>query len=192
MTEKFMVMSPEEYNWERIAIFEDEINLIKNEIIREIVEWDLSRLPEYFFHIPASSSGKYHPEYTLGEGGLVRHTKAAVKIANELFNIYNLDDNRKDVIIASLILHDGLKKGIHESENTLHEHPKLMAEFVSFKWLSIEVFRLVIAGCIESHMGQWTTSKHSDVVLPTPQTECEKFVHLCDYLASRKFIEIKF
>ena len=46
--------------------------------------------------------------------------------------------------------------------------------------------------CIRSHMGQWNTNKYSNVVLPTPQTGTEKFVHMADYLASRKCIEMNF
>ena len=43
-------------------------------------------LPNYFFEVPASSTGKYHPEFALGDGGLIRHTKVAVRIAYELLN----------------------------------------------------------------------------------------------------------
>ena len=44
-------------------------------------------LPEYFFEVAASSTGKYHPVYALGVGGLVRHTIAAVEIANEMYRM---------------------------------------------------------------------------------------------------------
>lgn len=42
-------------------------------------------VPMDFFTQPASSSGKYHPSYALGVGGLVRHTKAAMIMAKMLF-----------------------------------------------------------------------------------------------------------
>ena len=45
---------------------------------------------------------------------------------------------------------------------------------------------------IESHMGEWNTNSYSNVVLPLPITKHQKFVHMCDYLASRKFINVKF
>lgn len=41
-------------------------------------------------------------------------------------------------------------------------------------------------------VGQWNTVRYSKVVLPTPKTKYQKFVHLCDYLASRKFLEVNF
>ena len=49
-----------------------------------------------------------------------------------------------------------------------------------------------IARAVASHMGKWTTSKYSDVVLPRPKTDIQKCVHLCDYLASRKHLIFDF
>jgi uncharacterized protein YbgA (DUF1722 family) len=42
-------------------------------------------------------------------------------------------------------------------------------------------------------MGQWIYDyKTGEKVLDAPQTKLEKFVHLCDYLASRKCLEMNF
>ena len=41
-------------------------------------------------------------------------------------------------------------------------------------------------------MGRFNTSDYSDVILPLPNTAEQKFVHMCDFLASRKVINIKF
>ena len=49
-----------------------------------------------------------------------------------------------------------------------------------------------ICKVIESHMGPWNKSEYSDIILPLPKTKFERFVHMCDYLASRKFLDIKF
>ena len=68
--------------------FFEELNYIKDENIKKSTEVMISKIPDYFFKIEAASTGKYHPEYACGEGGLVRHTKAVVRIAVELFNIY--------------------------------------------------------------------------------------------------------
>lgn len=46
---------------------------------RKFVQTMLPAVPPYFYTVPASSTGKYHPRYTLGSGGLLRHTKAAIK-----------------------------------------------------------------------------------------------------------------
>ena len=41
-------------------------------------------------------------------------------------------------------------------------------------------------------MGQWNTDKRENIILPKPKSEVEKIVHLADYLASRKDIDISF
>lgn len=58
-------------------LFIDEINYLKNDDIKKSVAILIEMLPDYFFHEAASSTGKYHPKYALGDGGLLRHTKAA-------------------------------------------------------------------------------------------------------------------
>jgi len=58
--------------------------------------------------------------------------------------------------------------------------------------MSIEEVKL-IRNAIESHMGQWNTDKrYPSVVLPKPENKYQIMIHLADYLASRKDIEIKF
>lgn len=64
---------------EKQETFKKELSLIKNENIRNFVKEFLNTVPDYFFTVAASSTGKYHPNYALGEGGLVRHTKAATR-----------------------------------------------------------------------------------------------------------------
>jgi hypothetical protein len=50
-----------------------------------------------------------------------------------------------------------------------------------------------ICDCVASHMGSWNTDyKTKKEILPKPITSMEKFVHLCDYLASRRFLEVNF
>lgn len=176
---------------ENELVLEKEAQLIRNSEIREGVQKILGAVPEYFSKIPASSTGKYHPKYALGEGGLVRHVKAAIKIALELFRMeeYDFDPIQRDVIIAALILHDCWKNGESNMGYTVHEHPLIAAEKIR---ASDMPFKTDIANAVASHMGQWTKNEHSAVVLPRPTTHAEKFVHLCDYLASRKILEVNF
>ena len=41
-------------------------------------------------------------------------------------------------------------------------------------------------------MGPWTTDYQGKEVLEKPKTKYQNFVHMCDYLASRKCINILF
>lgn len=182
---------------EKIATFETELSYIENEDIRRFTSMAIGELPDYFFKIPASTSRKYHPEFAAGEGGLVRHTKGATRIAKELFRLemFGLFSNiEKDIIVASMILHDGIKAGT-EGLHTVTNHPLLMADFlrtdkelgeiISQSWINS------IAGNIETHMGQWTADyKTGQIILEKPNTKMQNFCHLCDYLASRKCIEM--
>ncbi len=184
---------------DRLKIFETELNYIKNPKIREFTEKAINKLPEYFFVIPASSTRKYHPSYALGEGGLVRHTKAAVRIAVELFcmDCFKYTEDEKDMIISSLILHDGCKSGLNKSTYTVTEHPLIVAKFIKddkeISGCIDENVLNIIIGNIESHMGQWTYDyKTKKEVLPRPRTKMQNFVHWCDYLASRKCLEFNF
>ncbi len=180
-------------------VFKKELCYIKDEKIRMDAIKLINLLPDYFFVIPASSTGKYHPKYASGKCGLIRHTKAAVKLAYELLENntigFSFNNRDKDLIIVSLLLHDGLKEGLIKSEYTVFEHPLLMADFVKDNASELSLNDKdteLIMMMISSHMGEWNTNKYSKTELPLPQNKYQRFVHMCDYLASRKFINIEF
>ena len=180
----------------KIKYFEKEIEYIKDNNNKEDIKYLINLLPDYFFIIPASSTGKYHPKYAGGKSGLVKHTKVAVRIAYDLFETYgNFTDEDKDLIIMALIIHDGLKKGMVEERYTRFDHPllvsKLVMEHVNDLKMNTDCARRMCL-MIESHMGKWNTSKYSKVELPLPRDEYQKFVHRCDYLASKNYLEVKF
>ena len=180
-------------------VFKRELSYILNDRIKESCIMLLNLLPDYFYEIPASSTGKYHPSFSLGDGGLVRHTKVAVKIARELFNDNSLfasyTNDEKDLLTLSIILHDGVKEGLVKEKYVRFDHPVLMASFIkdnaSKTKLNDKEIKL-ICDVISSHMGPWNTNPYSDVVLPLPKTKYQQFVHMCDYLSSRKFLDVKF
>ena len=189
------------------VVFEKELNLIKDERYRRFAEYCIDRLPQYFYSIPASSTGKYHPEYSLGQGGLVRHVKAAVRIAADIMSLRQNEYMRKtpglnteyeiwDIVIVALLLHDGFKSGFVQEKYTRFDHPTLMAGKIH-EWgkdceYVPENFIKRVASAVASHMGEWNTNPYTDKVLPLPETEIQMFVHMCDYLASRKYLEVNF
>jgi len=163
----------------------DLANKIADKTIREKTLIAIDNLPDYFWTMAGSTTGKYHPSFSLGEGGLFRHTKFAVEIAIELFNISKFDQTEKDCIISALLLHDGMKCGSN-GKHTDKLHPIIMKEFLNELWKDWDsVNKDVILNCIASHMGKWD-EKGS---LPTPSNEIEEFVHKCDYLGSRKLYD---
>jgi hypothetical protein len=175
--------------------FVKELSLIRDPRLLTYAKYMLQQLPEYFFHVAASSTGKYHPAYTLGDGGLVRHTKAAIQVAESLMQLkmFNIREEH-DYIIVALLLHDGWKHGLTDvAGHTVFEHPRIAAEQVLQIRDNIiqQNEKEYIASLIITHMGQWTTCSYSQEVLPEPHTAAEQLVHLSDYIASRKNIEVK-
>jgi 23S rRNA maturation-related 3'-5' exoribonuclease YhaM len=182
---------------DRLEIFKTELDYINDSNIRKFAEKTLQLLPEYFFNIPASTSGRYHPKFSLGDWGLVRHTKVAVRIAFDIINLEMMkySDIEKDIIITSLLLHDGMKCG-ENGTGTVLTHPTIMADFIrnNVELNSILDKDIVenIASCISSHMGQWRydykDKYKKNPILPEVVKKLPKMVHLCDYLASRRYL----
>jgi hypothetical protein len=175
---------------------------IVNDDIREFAQVLLEGLPTYVWEVPASSTGKYHPAYSLGLGGLMRHQMAVVRFLNFFFELeqYNttLTSREMDLMRVAGLVHDGRKSGeqvdYEKSKFTKFDHPIRMANVVrnyDGKYLNHNEIEFV-ASCIESHMGQWNTDKKSSVTLPKPTTKYQNFVHLADYLASRKDLTMSF
>jgi hypothetical protein len=183
---------------DRLEIFKIELNYIKDPKIREFTEKALLKLPEYFFIVAASSTAKYHSPVCLGEGGLVRHTKMnvafAVDLLNnlEMFNKYT--DIERDIIVAVEILHDGMKHGLNGSKYSVADHPSVLANFARADFglrqiLDEEILNKIISG-IETHMGAFNKDyRTKKEILPKPHNGLENFIHLCDYLGSRKYIK---
>ena len=183
-------------------LVESILSTIKNDDIREFAEVLLEGIPDYIWHVGASSTGKYHPAYSLGEGGLMRHQIAVVRFLNFFFELeqYNtkFTDREMDLMRVAGWIHDGRKSGeqsdYERSKFTRFDHPVQMANVVRSydgKYLNHNELEF-IAMCIESHMGQWSTDRKNSVVLPKPANVYQEFIHLADYLASRKDLTMAF
>lgn len=172
--------------------FEREINLIQSEDYRTFMREYLNRfVPQYFWEIGASSSGKFHPIFSQGEGGLVRHTKAVVMFAEELLRMSSymyMKDDYKDFVIMACIAHDTAKYGMAVYDKKEYpNHGKNAAKLLDMAWyeyFGIEAPEYLLSA-IRSHMGQWTTDKED-----RPFTNIDRCVHMADYMASRSFIDI--
>ena len=134
----------------------------------------------------------------------MRHTIALLRFFNRLMDnsMYgNMFTNREmDLLRVACLMHDTRKSGSDEEfavdKHTKFGHPILAANAVrSIKTEYItDKEKELIANAIESHMGQWNTDTHgkSNVTLPLPTNKYQKIVHLVDYLAAQKGIEVIF
>jgi len=179
--------------------FKKELDYIRDEKIKNSLILILKELPDYWFRVPASSTGKYHPKYALGEGGLLRHSKAAMRIGFELLENPTIGDkytsHEKDLMLLALLVHDGLKSGNPQEKYTRFDHPILMANFIidnKDKFELNDEDANFVADVIKTHMGPWIEDYNGNVVLEKPKTKYQNFVHMCDYLASKKFLLVSF
>ena len=180
-------------------IFERELTYIEDDAVRKFTETALDNLPQYFFEVAASSTGKYHPMFSTGDGGLVRHTKVAAKIAYDLLTNEttgsSFKQEEKDLMIFAILIHDGLKLGLEEEKYTKSDHPLLVCEYLKEKKseLTLKDSEInFICNAVSSHMGQWNTDYDGNEVLPKPANKYQRFVHMADYLSSRKYLDVKF
>lgn len=187
-------------NEEKLNFFKVEYNYMKDANKKEFLKELITSTPDYFFNIEASSTGKYHPKYTTKEHGLVLHTRAVMNFVRYMTEIEQctFSDTEKDLLMISAFVHDTLKRGNPETRYTVANHPLLAAERVrtyrdtSFnKYISNSELNY-IANAVASHMGQWNTDYNGNEILPKPETEAQKLLHLADYLASQKTIEFNF
>ena len=184
------------------TIFNEILNTIENDDIRDFGEKCIQRINPYFWEIPASSSLKYHAAYACTTPlGLAKHTLALVRFLNYMFEIESIriqfTSREQDLLRIAGMMHDTMKSGTQadyeKNKYTKFDHPLLAADMIrSMDGLSKKEIEF-IAHVIESHMGAFNTDKrHPDVVLPKPEDKYQIILHLADYLASRKDIEILF
>jgi HD superfamily phosphohydrolase YqeK len=182
-------------------LFDEIFETFENKDIKEFAMSLIEYAPRYWYSVPASSTGKYHPSYSLGDGGLVRHTIALIRLLNHMFSVESVADQytsrERDLLRVAGLAHDMWKSGTQEdyekSKWTKFDHPMIAAWHIrQLRDLPKDEIEF-IADAIESHMGQWNTDKRNpDIVLPKPQNKYQIILHLADYLASRKDIELKF
>lgn len=178
-------------------MFDEVFENIENEEYKELAAELMKTIPEYFYKVGASSTGKYHPDYAVGEGGLYRHTIALCRFLEHIFEtgMFNLASEDRDMLRIAGIMHDSRKSGdqadYEANKYTKYDHPLLAAEVVrafSDKYPGAER----IASIMESHMGQWNKDKEGNEILPLPKDKLQCFLHLADYLASRKDLDVQF
>ena len=187
---------------EKLSYFKTEIELIQSSDIKMFLTTAIENMFDYVFEKSASSSGRYHPMSDLGDGGLIRHIKGVFYLGYDMLNLEQniplYSQRERDMILVSLILHDSWKYGDIDKKrvHTVENHPLLASIWVIqdsiFDNIISQEDRDFIGGCIASHSGQWNTNKKKEEILPKPQTISQQFVHLCDYIASRRYINFDF
>ena len=178
---------------DKSKLFKREINLIESEDLRDFVRFYFNEcVGDWFWKSGASSTGRFHPKFTQGEGGLVRHTRAVCMICEELLRLNTyayMNDAYKDYARVACLLHDTCKYGeFNEVDKKAYPKHGWLASLkilqAWFEFFGSEAPELLLMA-VRSHMGQWTENKEDK-----PFTNIDRLVHLSDYIASRSFFDI--
>lgn len=167
---------------------------------RNLTEFLIDQLDDYWFIKPASSTGKYHPKFNNGEGGLVRHSLNVCMWWQQMYRAFEQElmsfsgrDDIYDLGLIACLFHDAKKYGDAE-ENS--RWVKKDHDVRSMEWFlhNVEIYEHMndmnfdnkainyIANAIDHHNGPWST--HG-----APRTIFEKLVFICDYASSQKIHE---
>ena len=157
--------------------FKQQLSLISDGGKRSKVEDLLRKASVRNVSEPASSTGKYHPDFARGEYGLSRHVKAVVAFVSDICTAFP-DLDRDSMIIAAL-MHD-IVKYEGEDKYTTKDHARKASDMLRDAGLDPE------SRMVASHMGSF------DKNAPSPKEFDERMLHLADYLASRKYISMDF
>jgi len=172
---------------DKVKFFKNEIDSISDANLKKFAEKVVGDAEDYFFTIAASTTGKYHPQFDLGDGGLMRHTKVVAYVAQCEAEARMFSEHDKDLITIAAIAHDIKKLGNNGSKYTVVSHPIIAAQYLeeiaekNEKLISKEDLKK-ICGAVKSHMGKWGAKDG----LPLPKDDFEYSLQAADYIASRK------
>ena len=179
---------------DKLKLFVNEFNYIKNVNLRKFAEEIIANADDWFFVEPASLSGKYHPKFSLGEGGLMRHTRCVAYWATAMAESFNLSQEDSDLLVIAALAHD-IKK--HDSNKRyMREHPLLASDYVCkiMEKFSEDVITneqvQKICCAVAAHMGKWEGTREwvkdtTKELFPMPKNDFEKALQAADYAASR-------
>lgn len=153
------------------------LQLIDDSGMRDKTAQITTRAPDYFWMVPASTSGYHHP-LCREERGLWIHTLMLSTVIERLSDSWVeqglINEHEVDLAHSAAILHDQRKNGLKTdiSESSVSDHDVLMAQIVLSTSLDER-----IASAIASHMGPWYDG-------PEPKKPLEQLVHTADMICS--------
>lgn len=156
------------------------VDLIENDGIRSDTVETVSRMvPDYFFEVPASSSGKYHNPFCRGTHGLWIHVLMVATAYERLARSWYAQDRitswEYDCGRAAVLCHDLLKYGheYNEGDHSVDNHDILAAEWIRHNAEMPDE----VPHAVARHNGIWYDG-------PAPETDLDDLVHAADMVAS--------
>ncbi|MDT8434675.1 MAG: HD domain-containing protein [Anaerosomatales bacterium] len=163
----------------------EEVAGIPHRSLSLFVARTLAEAPEGFWTAPASAGGNRHPEWARGEGGLVLHTIAVMRVARSLFGLFEIvDRDDQAVVLSAAALHDVMKGWDGRKWGaTRTDHGERAAGWIGERDGDPVLAYLVsqVCACVRSHMVQWA----GDPVVYSTAPRLVSVVATADYVASR-------
>lgn len=177
---------------------DDIIAEIEDQRLREYTEAAVSRLDPAFWHAAASATGKYHPAYDQGSGGLVCHTVMCAIYALSGIRRYGVP-HLCDVLLCSALLHDAWKNGEPWGRYTTKDHGATAARHMVEDWLvgfeDVESQIAIAAYAVYHHMGVWSEPQGLDPFEFRPENDAQRdyaaaalILQEADYYSTRRFL----
>lgn len=90
---------------EKLEVFAKHLDMIRAKTIRDFTNFCILRLPEYFWTLAASTSGRRHG----AEESLIDHIQGCLWLAEKVIDQFSKlwNQRQKDQLISAVILHDG-------------------------------------------------------------------------------------
>lgn len=119
----------------------------------------LDNAPDYFWTVPASSTGKNHRADENGEGGLVHHTARACAVGEHLIRAFDYQWNSKPFIAnyvrAALLLHDSFRSG--DGENLFTRDGQLATDPMHMLHPRREFAKVSLSNIMQRDSRAWLT-----------------------------------
>ena len=159
-------------------------------------------VPNYFWTMPASATGKHHPAFANGEGGLVRHTIIVCDMAKALSTRGNYRSVDADSLLCACLMHDTFKFGELSDTPTASAtvgHASVAADRIYHfyqNWpghngvLNQEIYDICYA--VAMHMGQWsgfTSLAMGNGDSGSARQKLAEILQISDLLSSQKFLD---
>lgn len=170
--------------------FAEDLTLISDPAYREFAVACLKEAPLEFWLYPASVLE--YPKWACGEGGLIWHTKATIRIALDLLKAFPELEPEKDAIITALLLHDTCKIN-SETGKMDNNHPLLTRkQYEKFADMLPAGAYDEIMTIIETHEGVFGPLDALRMAPAIPERiSTALLVHLANYIAGQGWISSK-
>jgi hypothetical protein len=163
-------------------IFAKELELIKDQRIKDLTCDILDAIPHDIWRKPASYS--HHNKLDRGTWGMVNHTQALVDVALSFARAKTIEGIELDILVSVGVVHDICKYGPGGKSPIIEvDHPQMAYDLIM--GLKNECpYKQRIAQIVNDHMGKWSTGKTFN------NDRLNKLIQFADIVASKKNVDV--